>query len=142
MTGAELKKMMKIAGVTSPELAALIGWKTPFRIYEARQNERAAVRVVIDRALEKVMSPKRFYRALDEIRALSNPKNTERVTYDKGVMLSAQEKKDLISIATRLNARIHVAKKKEGLSHRSGTEMAETFQNNDEFSDVVMADVS
>ncbi len=141
MTGIELKKMMKMAGVTSPELAKLLGWKTPFRIYAARQDERGSVRVVIDRALEKFMSTKHYNRALDEIRAMANPENVERVTFEKGVKLTKQEKKDLVSIAVKVKAKIHLTKDQSTRLIVRGTQLADTFQvgvkpSNNEFSNV------
>ena len=108
MTGDELVKMMQLAGVSSPHLAKMIGWKSAWRVYEARRQQSDNVKYIIERALEQILTPARFERALTEIRTSRDPAAFELLEIDKGVNLPAQMRRDLVAIASARKVRIKV----------------------------------
>ena len=110
ITGDELVVMMRMAGIKSPELAKLLGYKTPWRIYAARAQQSNRILIAIDRALEQFMSSKHYNSALEEIRGLNKGLKMSRVRIDKGVTLPNQIKRDLAAIAEARKVWIHVTR--------------------------------
>ncbi len=108
MTGNELVKMMRRAGITSPELAKHLGWSTPWRVYAARRAGSDSIVVIIDRVLERLMSKHHYDRALEDIRGIRNAQNVALVEIEAGISLSQQARRDLVAIAGQAGARIHV----------------------------------
>ena len=112
MTGDELVRMMQMAGIKSPELAQLMGYKTPWRIYAARAKQSGRIIVAIDRALEKYMSPKHYKSALEEIRGVTKAQKLNRVSIEKGISLPSQVRRDLAAVSAARNVWIHVSREK------------------------------
>ena len=125
MTGNELVKMMKRAGITSPELAKHIGWNSPWRVYVARRAGSDSIAVTIDRALERLMTKRHFERALEDIRSVRHAQNAALVEIEAGITVSQQARRDLVAIAGQIRARIHVYRDGRGTKGALATNKSE-----------------